>query len=59
MDNSVQEQIFPIYSPGTTLAYLITSLGLDQRMVLVDHNRTYRRIRDFLISVTLGPSDTP
>lgn len=41
--NSVRRQKFCVYSPGTTLAYLITSLGLDQRMMFVDRNRTYRR----------------
>jgi hypothetical protein len=45
MHNSVQKHWFCVYSPGTTLAYLITSLGLDQRMMFVDRNRTYRRNR--------------
>ena len=58
MDISVRLQMFCVYSAGTTLAYLFTTLGLDQRMGFVDRNRTYRRNRDFLTSVTLGPSDT-
>jgi hypothetical protein len=45
--------------PGTTLAYLLTNLGLVARMIVDGLNRTIRRTRDMLASVTLDPSDTP
>lgn len=43
---------------GTTLASLLEILGLDPRMVVVEHNLTILRDRDLFASVALGAGDT-
>jgi hypothetical protein len=50
---------FVYIRPGTTLAYSLTDLGLDARMIVCEENRTIRRNRDTLASVTPEPCDTP
>lgn len=56
--NPCRNERFVYIRPGTTLAYLLTNLGLGARMIVDDQNRTIRRIRDNLASINLEPSDT-
>ncbi len=42
---------------GTTLAELLASLGLDPRMIVVEHNRTILRDRDQYHTIVLSPDD--
>lgn len=42
---------------NSTLAGLLGSLGIDRRMVVVEHNRSIVRDRDLYDSVELGSGD--
>jgi thiamine biosynthesis protein ThiS len=42
---------------GTTLSAFLTSLKLDPRMVVVEHNRTILRDRDAYASLALADGD--
>lgn len=42
---------------GTTLGDLLRTLGLDARLIVVEHNRTILRDRDAYDAVVLQPDD--
>ena len=42
---------------GTTLGALLTGLGLDPRLIVVEHNREIRRDRDAYDAVALEDGD--
>ncbi len=43
---------------NSSLAGLLGELGIDRRMVVVEHNRSILRDRDLFDSVELGSGDT-
>ena len=44
-------------APGTSLSAFLASLGIDPRMVVVEHNRTILRDRDAYPSIVLAEGD--
>jgi thiamine biosynthesis protein ThiS len=45
-------------APGMTLATLLDELGLDPRLIVVEHNRTILRDRSAFAQVVLRQDDT-